>query len=157
MRGAKGVVVELVYEFTFRAELGGRLLVGRGPTGTRAVAAVSGGTAEGARISGTIVGPGADWVVLGDDGYGQIDVRLQIQTSDGAVLLLTYTGSLERSGAVGAALAGGGDTEFADQYFRTHIRIECGDERYRWVNRTLFVGEGRIAAGGAEYRVYRLA
>lgn len=148
--------MELVHEFTFRAELGGRHAVGRGPFGTRAVAAVSGGWATGERISGTVVGPGADWVVIGDDGFGQVDVRLQIETSDGAVLLLTYTGSIELAASVGAALASGGDTDFGDNYFRTHVRIECGHEAYRWVNRTLFVGEGRIAGGGAEYRVYRV-
>jgi hypothetical protein len=25
---------------------------------------------------------------------------------------------------------------------RTHARLECGDPRYEWVNRTLFVGRG---------------
>ena len=33
--------------------------------------------------------------MIGPDGYGRIDVRLQIVTDDGAVLYVTYTGLLE--------------------------------------------------------------
>lgn len=148
--------MELVHEFTFRADLAESLGVGAGPFGARAVAVVSGGRAEGERIAGDIVGPGADWATVGTDGYIHVDVRLQLRTDDGAVLLLTYTGSLEMNEAVRGALRGGG-TEFGDQYFRTHLRIECGDPRYAWVNRTLFVGEGRLLPGGVEYRVHRVA
>lgn len=43
------------------------------------------------------------------------------------------------------------------RYFFTNPRLECSDERYAWVNTTMFVGEGRLVAGPAvEYRVYRL-
>ena len=37
-------------------------------------------------------------------------------------------------------------------------RMETGDERYFWVNQTMFIGEGKFAPGPrVEYRVYRLA
>ena len=117
--------------------------------------AVGDGTVTGDRINGVIVGPGADWAVLGSDGYFQIDVRAQIKTNDGAVLLLTYTGSLELNERVAAAL-GGAETQLEDQYCRTHVRMESGDERYRWVNRTLFIGEGRLTPGGVVYDIYRV-
>jgi hypothetical protein len=71
------------------------------------------------------------------------------------VLLLTYTGSLELNERVRAAFAGA-ETGFDDHYFRTHVRLECGDERYAWVNHALFVGEGRMLPGGVEYHVYRV-
>lgn len=148
--------VDLVHELTFRATLGESLPIGAGPSGQRAVAIVTGGVATGDRIRGTLVGPGADWVVIGADGYGQIDVRAQIRTDDGVHILVTYTGSLELNEKVMGSFAGG-ETSFDDQYFRTHIRMECGDERYAWVNRTLFVGRGRMTGDGVEYEVYRLA
>jgi hypothetical protein len=147
--------VDLVHEFTLQVSQGEALLVGAGPFGRRVVGAVGDGSVTGDRINGAIVGPGADWAVLGADGYFQIDVRAQIKTNDGAVLLLTYTGSLELNDRVRAALRGG-ETQLDDQYFRTHVRMECGDERYSWVNRTLFVGQGRLTPGGVVYDIYRV-
>ena len=59
--------------------------------------------------------------------------------------------------AVMSAVASRGDTAFGDQYWYTHLRIESGAERYQWVNRTLFVGEGRKTPEAVEYEIYRLA
>jgi Protein of unknown function (DUF3237) len=148
-------VVDLVHEFTLQVSRGESWSVGTGPSGRRVVAAVGSGSVRGERINGDVVGPGADWAVLGNDGYFQIDVRAQVKTDDGAVLLMTYTGSLELNDRVSAALAGG-ETRFEDQYFRTHVRMESGDERYRWVNRPLFIGQGRLTTGGVVYDVYRV-
>ncbi len=147
--------MELHHELTLHASLGTSLPIGRAPMGRRAVAVVDSGWVRGERITGTLVGPGADWALVGDDGWIHVDVRAQIRTDDGAHLFISYTGELELNDASRAALAGG-ETGFGDQMFRTHVRIESGDERYRWVNRTLFVGEGRLTTDGVEYEVYRL-
>lgn len=147
--------MDLAHEFTLQVSRGEALAIGAGPFGQRVVAAATSGRAKGARINGDIVGPGADWAVFGTDRYAQIDVRLQIRTDDGAVLLMTYTGSLELNKAASSALAGG-ETAFDDHYFRIHARIESGEERYAWVNRTLFVGEGRLVPDGVEFVMYRV-
>jgi hypothetical protein len=60
--------------------------------------------------------------------------------------------------AVQDALANDTGTDYGDQYFFTNPRIESGDERYAWVNKTFFIGEGHILPGLAvEYRVWRPA
>jgi hypothetical protein len=41
------------------------------------------------------------------------------------------------------------------QYFRTTHQFETGDARYSWLNRSIFVAEGRMAPGDVEYKVYR--
>jgi hypothetical protein len=152
--GERGIV-DLVHELTFQVSRGEAFTVGAGVYGRRVVAAVAGGSVKGDRISGELVGPGGDWAVLGRDGYFQIDVRAQIRTNDGAVILVTYTGSLELNEKVQAALAGA-ETHFEDHYYRIHVRMECGDERYAWVNRTLFVGTGRLVDEGVVYDIYRV-
>lgn len=149
--------MELVHEFTLHATLGETFRMGGGPTGARAVASVVGGSVEGERISGELVGPGADWVVMGADGYAQIDVRTQIRTTDGADLYLAYNGSLELNEVATAALFSDGASEYGDNEWFVHARLEAGAERYLWVNRTLFVGHGRAVSDGVEYRVHRLA
>jgi hypothetical protein len=149
--------MELIEECVLHAELPGpNLDVGAGPYGVRMVATVTGGWVKGDRINGTIVGAGADWLLIGPDGWGRLDVRAQIQTDDGAVIYAQYGGLLELNEAVMGAMAAGGATGFDDQYFRTTPRLETGDERYAWVNTTLFVGEGRLHESGVEYRVHRL-
>ena len=147
--------MELIHEFTFQGQLGDTLVPGPGPLGMRFVAPVTGGWARGERINGSVVGAGADWALIGPDGFNRLDVRVQIQTDDGAVLYVAYTGLLEMNEAVQAAL-GGAATQFDDQYFRTTPRIETGHPDYAWVNTTLFVGRGRLVEGGVEYEVYRV-
>lgn len=149
--------MDLQLEFTYDAKVAPALIAGPGPYGTRMIMPVVDGRARGERISGTLVGGGGDWLVVGPDGWGRLDVRGQIQTDDGAVIYISYTGLLQLTETVMAAVASGtAGTEFDDQYFRTTPRLETGDERYSWVNQTLFVGRGKIIPGGVEYEVYRV-
>lgn len=149
--------MDLEHEFDYRAELKEPLAVGPGPFGTRMFAEVTGGWVRGERLNGQVTPGGGDWLLLDGAGYGHVDVRGQIVTDDGAAIYMTYRGVLEATEEVQAALGGGAGTEWEDQYFRTTPRLETGDERYAWVNRTLFVAEGRLREGmGVEYRVHRV-
>ena len=86
-----------------------------------------------------------------------LDVRVQIQTTDGAAIFGQYPGLLQLTPKTVEALGAGTATRFEDHYFRTTPRFETGDERYAWMAHSLFVGEGRIIEGiGVEYRVYRI-
>jgi hypothetical protein len=148
--------MQLEHEFTYEAELTEPLMLGTGPYGTRLVVPVAGGSVKGDRVRGTLVGGGADWVLIGPDGWGRLDVRGQIKTDDGAILYISYGGLLQLTDKVMAAMASADETTFDDQYFRATPRLETGDDRYSWVNQTLFVSRGRISARGVEYEVYRV-
>jgi hypothetical protein len=82
--------------------------------------------------------------------------RILLQTHDDARIYVTYHGVLELNASVQKALGEGGATRWEDQYFRVTPRLETGDERYGWVNRAVFVAEGRIHPVGVQYRVYRV-
>jgi hypothetical protein len=149
--------MELRPEFTFTARLAEAVPVGPGPYGTRRIREVLGGEVTGERIRGRIGTGGADWVLVGSDGWGRLDVRLTIHTHDGAYLYVQYFGVIEYNDAARAANAGERSSDFADHYFRTAPRLETGDERYAWVNRSLFVADGRLHPGPVvEYRVHRV-
>jgi hypothetical protein len=149
--------MELVYEFTYTARLAEKVAVGEGPFGTRNIREVLGGEVRGERISGTVGTGGGDWVLVGADGYGRLDVRLSIHTHDRASIYMQYFGVIEYTGAALAANAGTRSSDWTEHYFRTAPRLESGDSRYAWVNRTLFVAEGRLHPGPVvEYRVYRV-
>ncbi len=148
--------VTLQHEFTFNAQVGAPVDVGAAPMGARMCFPMTGGEVSGTRLNGKFLG-GGDWLQIGPDGYGRVDVRGQIETHDGAFIYVHYQGLLQMNEAVGAALQSGRGTQFADAYLRTTPRMECGDPHYAWVNQSLFVAAGRLLDGGkVEYRVYRV-
>ncbi|MBT4522184.1 MAG: DUF3237 domain-containing protein [Halieaceae bacterium] len=147
--------MNLTQEFTLSATLDEPLSIGAGPIGTRVFYDVTGGKIVGDRVNGTLLG-GGEWALIGPDGFLRVDVRLQVETHDGAYIYIQYVGLLEMNGAVQGALTNNTGTEYGDQYFFTNPRIETGDERYAWLNTTFFVGEGHILPDrGVEYRVWR--
>lgn len=149
--------MDLVHEMTYHAMLRPPLAVGDGPFGARMFFDVIEGKVEGPRIRGKFVGAGGDWLLMGGDGFGRLDVRAQVETDDGAFIYLQYFGLLEMNEKLQTAMGGAQATDFGDQYFRTTPRFETGDARYAWLNQSLFVGEGRLYPGfGVEYRVFRV-
>jgi len=149
--------MKLVEECSFKAMLKPPVPIGAGPIGTRMYYDVIGGEVTGERLRGKVLG-GGEWALIGPDGFLRIDVRVQVETHDGAYLYIQYVGLLGLNDAVQRALATDGGTDYGDQYFFTNPRMETGDPRYAWVNTTFFVGEGRILPGlGVEYRVWRPA
>jgi hypothetical protein len=144
--------VELVHEFDYYATLKPPVVFG-----TRLFLEVGEGKVTGDRLRGTVLPGGGDWLVIGADGWGQVDVRGQLATDDGAFVYTHYTGLLELNETVMTATMAGAATDWGDQYFRTTPRFETGDARYSWLTTSLFVAEGHLlAGGGVEYRVSRV-
>ena len=149
--------LELTHEFSFWASLKPPIDFGAGPLGARIYFEVTGGEATGERFNARAVGGGGDWIVVGPDGFGRIDVRLHFETHDNAHVFVQYFGLLELNATVAQAMATGAGTEFEDQYFRTTPRMETGDSRYAWMNQSVFAAKGRVReGGGVEYEVYRM-
>lgn len=148
---------QLEYVGTYNATLKPPIHAG-GPFGTRMIFEVLGGEFHGASGErGILLTGGADWLLVGQDGWGRLDVRGQIQMADGAVLYMQYYGLIEMNAAVTNALQNGMSTDFDQQYFRTSPRFESSDPRYAWLQQNVFVAQGRILAGpGVEYNVFRV-
>ena len=150
-------VPALEYVGTYDAHLKAPLQAG-GPFGSRMIFEVVGGSfsaASGER--GTLLTGGADWLLVGPDGWGRLDVRAQVQMADGAILYVQYYGLIEMNDTVMSALQNGTATSFDQQYFRTTPRFETSDPRYVWLQQGVFVGQGRIIEGvGVEYNVFRV-
>ena len=85
-------------------------------------------------------------------------MRATFKTRDGAMIYVQYHGVAEVTEDMAAILSGADKSVgYGDQYFFINPRMETGDERYRWVNQTQFLAEGRLVQGPAvEYRVYRV-
>ncbi len=118
-----------------------QVMVGQGPSGFRVVAEVESATVEGDRLRGASLGSaGADWLTL-VDGIATIDVRLTLETHDGAVILVTYTGRSDfREGP-------GVHPIYSAPVFET------GDERYAWLNLVQAVAKGTFDGSHVVYEV----
>lgn len=146
--------MKLEYLMTYNAELKAGVSMGKGPYGARSFGEVAGGRFEGPKLKGSLLTGGGDWILIDDEGMGHVDVRVNFETDDGARIYGQYLGRLEFNEAVQAAFAGGQETDFGDTYFMVTPRFETGDDRYAWLNKKVCVAEGRIGAGGVEYRCY---
>ncbi len=90
-------------------------------------------------------------------GWVRLDVRAQIETNDGARIVLTSYGLPSINDVVQQALSAGAGTQYEDHYSRTTPRFETGDPRYAWLSETVFVAAGHLQPGlVVEYEVFRV-
>ncbi len=140
----------------YYATLAEPLVVGNGPYGMRQIFHVTGGEVTGPRLRGRVLPSGADWILIGADGVGRLDVRAAMETHDGAILYVHYIGILHFNEATMAAIAGGRMTEFGETIFYVNPRVETGDPRYAWLNGAFLLNQGRLGPGRVEYRMFEV-
>jgi hypothetical protein len=152
-------MIALEYEMTYAETLEGPLGPTTGsPVGERLCWQVATATLLGPRITATSSMPGTDWIRLGADGIRRPDLRAQLVTDDGELILFRYDVAVIRPNErFLAALASGEPTEFDDQYMRIAPQFEVGAGRYAWLAESLFLGRGRFTGPGAiAYELYRV-
>lgn len=128
------------------------------PLGTRLDAIVRQGTAKGPRLDGEVLPGGGDWIVVGSDGVGRLDIRGTIRTHDTEMIHITSTGRVVLDdGTRDRFLAG--ETIAGDQmYARTAPLFETGADAYRWLNGTVAVGLiVELSLEHIRYQVYALS
>ncbi|GAB1314604.1 Scytalone dehydratase [Madurella fahalii] len=114
----------LTYLGTANITLAPPIPVGPGPRGDRNIFAITGGIFSGPRLSGTIPGFGGDWG-LGDPTAGNfyVDARYQIQTAEGANIMVEANGPQQPEGIL-----------------HTRNRFETGHPDYYWLNNIVAIG-----------------
>ena len=131
--------------------------VGATPLGRRRIAPVSGGTFEGERLKGIVLPHGgSDWLLQRADDSFQLDVRMMLQTHDGALIGMSYRGVRHASPEVGARLARGEKVDRSEYYLRTTPFFETADERYAWINHIIAVGMGDRRPDGVVYDLFEV-
>jgi hypothetical protein len=104
------------------------------------VAPVTGGTFAGPDIRGT-VRPGGDWITQ-VQGHSSLDVRILLETDDGAIITMTYTGVVAR-----------GDDGV---YWRVRPIFSTASEKYDWLNHVVAVGKSKQIQGKVAYDIFRI-
>ncbi|MBW2497766.1 MAG: DUF3237 domain-containing protein [Deltaproteobacteria bacterium] len=137
--------MEMIPLCSVELDVGTRYPVGRTPFGDRLIGEITGGRWEGERFKANMVGvAAADWAIGGADGLMYVDVRMTLETDDGALAYVHYTGLM--------------DTAVEGAPIRTSIRFETPAEQYQWMTRTICVGDGRFDEPNLKvlYDVYEL-
>jgi hypothetical protein len=134
------VTIELVPLATVEVQFRDLIAVGVGPAGDRIIGELSAFDVSGERLTAHLRGvAAADWGLTSAAQVWSPDVRLAIETDDGATVFVTYQGRID--------LSRGWDD--ADIYVAP--RFETADERYRWLNTIQAVGKGHVTDGGLRY------
>lgn len=74
----------------------------------------------------------ADWLLVGEDGTTTLDVRYCVETHDGALVYVSYSGRRDVSSGLPTA-----------PIYATPV-FETGDRRYSWLNKIQAVAKGII-------------
>jgi len=133
---------KLIHVTDLEVELATPIEMGTGRGGVRRIIPIIGGRALGPKITGRILNLGADWQTVFDGGLAELDTRYGIETDDGATIEIINYGFRHGPADVMRDLGAGKDVPPDAYYMRTQARLETGDPRYDWINRTLFIGSG---------------
>ena len=109
--------------------------------GHTSIAPVTGGSFSGARLQGTVHNGGADWITQ-VSGHSSLDVRITLETEDGAIIYMTYKGIVAR-----------GDSGL---YWRVPPVFNTSSEEYDWLNHKVFVGKSKQIEGKVAYDIFEI-
>ncbi|WP_341843654.1 DUF3237 domain-containing protein [Chitinophaga caseinilytica] len=134
-------------------------VIGPVSTGTRLIFSFREGLVKGEKINGKLTGCGGEWGLMTDSTTFRLDARATIQTDDGALIYISYTGFNYAPADKSALLRAGKGHELSpgDYYFRSSPVFETSSPKYAWLNHTVAVGVGRfVAPGKLSYRIYAI-
>ena len=127
--------------------------IGAIPHGTRSIVPVTGGDFEGPRLRGKVMPGGGDWLLLRSDAVLELDLRIMLETDDGALIHMSFQGLRHGPADVIAALGRGEVVDPSSYYFRTVPRFETSTEKYAFLNRIITVSVGETRPDGAVHRI----
>jgi hypothetical protein len=126
------------------------------PVGTRMTFITTGGVIDGPKLRGELLPGGGDWLVVGSDGTGRVDVRATLRTHDGALIHYESRGIIKIPADGVQRLAAGEVLPFAETYVRTTPKFETSDERYAWLSEVVAVGYNILSPNHIDYRIYHV-
>jgi hypothetical protein len=138
---------------TLQVAVGVPQRIGAVPHGTRVTAPVTDGRFEGPRLRGKVLAGGGDWTLLRGDGVLELDLRLALETDDGALIHMTSFGLRHGPPEVMAAIARRETVDPSLYWFRTTPRFETGHAKYAFLNRLLAVSSGDRRPEGPIYTI----
>jgi hypothetical protein len=114
--------------------------------GNRTVVGVTGGTFEGPKLNGKVIGPAADWPLRISDTLRILDVRLILVTNDEQKIYMTYRGTIRTPPA----------GQSGERYWRMVPIFETDSPKYSWLTEIVAVGVNFTVPQRVSYRVFQI-
>lgn len=131
--------------------------LGTMPSGRRRLIPITGGTITGPRMSGKVLGAGADFqLILNGGTHAHLDARYVIEMDDGAQIWVQNTALRVASLEDSERLANGIPVDPERVYFRCQPRFETAAPEWSWVNDHQFIGSGVRAPLGVFISIYQV-
>ena len=127
--------------------------IGSTAQGTLTIFPVTGGSFEGERLRGKVLAGGGDWVTAHGNGTFTLDLRITLETDDGALIDMRFFGLRHGPPEVIDAVGRGEVVDPAKYYFRTLPKFETSAEKYAYLNRIISVSVSEFRPDGAAHRI----
>ncbi len=134
----------------------GQVRVGDAPYGRRRIVAITGDRFEGDRLRGRILPGGADWILERSDGVLEMDVRMTLETDDGAFVYVAFRGFRHGPREVLDRIVRGEPVDPGAYYQRAALFFETGADGYLWLNRVVGVAKAERHPDHILYRVFEI-
>ncbi len=140
--------------------IGKRQVIGDMADARYQTGAIASGTVAGPRLNGQVLPGAVDWARVLPDGILEPEVKLVIETDDGALIHVSYVGVVDMGPRAFEKMKRG---ESIGTVFhpRTVLRMKSSAPAYDWVNRRQFIGIGfldyKAASPSINYDIYELA
>ena len=132
----------LVFAFELHVEVAPPIEVGQLPKGQRRIVPILRGTFEGPGIKGKVTPGGADWQMIGADGFSELDTRYTLETDSGKLIYVQNAGIRHAAPEVMQRLLRGETVDPKLVYFRTIPKFETSAPELQWLTRSVFIGTG---------------
>jgi hypothetical protein len=146
----------LVFAFELRAQVGPPAELGEVTHGRRRIVPILGGTVRGPQLAAKVVPGGADWQMIQQDGFTELDTRYTLETEQGQLVYVQNAGIRTAPPDVMQKLLAGQPVDPKLVYFRTVPKFETSAPELQWLARSVFVGIGERFPTEVVVRFYRL-
>ena len=146
----------LTFVSRLRINVAAPLVVGENGAGLRRVINITGGAAQGERLSGCILSGGADFQIIRADGLTELHARYCIETGPGELVYIENSGIRHGPPEAMEKIRRGEPVDPGLIYFRTTPRFETGAARLQWLMRSVFCGVGARYPDRVELDIFEI-
>lgn len=147
---------QLEFVFEVRAKIADPIVIGQVSGGTRRIINILEGTFEGPKIKGKLLPGGADWQIIRQDGFTEVDARYVLQTDKGDLIYVSNIGIRHAPPDIIERLNAGEEVDQSQIYFRAVPRFETATPDLEWLMRSIFICTGERQPNDVVIRFFRV-